>query len=82
MMVMLEKTFRELVKKNQLNKKNYTILKGFCDKHKIDFTSTLFPLAKADLLNSLGVPFFKVVTMNKNNLRLFFWKCNTSIFSI
>ena len=61
-------TLEEMVKKFSLSKKEHIILKEYCDNKKITFFSTPFSFEEVDMLNELKVPFFKVASMDLNNL--------------
>jgi sialic acid synthase SpsE len=59
-----------MVTKYYLREEQHWELKKFCDELNIDFCSTPFSPKEAELLNDLGVPFFKVASMDINNLVL------------
>ncbi len=63
-------SLKEMVTKYSLSKDQHLELKLYCDKVKIDFCSTPFSLEEADLLRELNVPFFKIASMDINNLSL------------
>jgi len=58
----------EMVEKFSLAKKEHIVLKEYCDKTKITFFSTPISPEEIDMLDELGVPFFKVASMDLNNL--------------
>ncbi len=58
----------EMVDKFSLSEREHIILKEYCDKEKITFCSTPIAREEIDLLDSIGVPFFKVASMDLNNL--------------
>lgn len=60
----------EMVDKYALSIEGHRELKRYCDEKNIAFCSTPFSEAEADLLDSLGVPFFKIASMDITNLRL------------
>ncbi|MBA7520022.1 N,N'-diacetyllegionaminic acid synthase [subsurface metagenome] len=59
-----------MVEKYYLNEDNHVILKKYCDEIGIDFCSTPFANEEVDLLNKIGVPFYKVASMDINNITL------------
>jgi len=61
-------TLEEMVEKFSLSKKEHVVLKEYCDAKKITFCSTPFTFEEIDLLKELEVPFFKVASMDLNNL--------------
>jgi sialic acid synthase SpsE len=63
-------SLREMVEKYYLRDFQHYILKEYCDKKGIVFCSTPFSEKEVDLLVDLGVPFFKVASMDINNIRL------------
>lgn len=63
-------SLREMVEKYYLRREQHYELKEYCDKTGIDFCSTPFAPEEADLLEDLGVPFFKIASMDVNNLAL------------
>lgn len=63
-------SLREMVEKYFLRDEQHLELKGYCDTLNIDFCSTPFSEKEADLLQDMHVPFFKVASMDINNLRL------------
>ena len=63
-------SLKEMVDKYYLREEQHYMLKEYCDKKGIDFCSTPFSEQEVDLLDSVGVPFFKVASMDVNNIRL------------
>lgn len=63
-------SLKKMVEKYYLDEENHILLKRYCDKLGIDFCSTPFANDEADLLNKLDVPFFKVASMDINNIPL------------
>ena len=63
-------SLREMVEEYYLRDDQHKELKAYCDKKGVDFCSTPFSEEETDLLNELNVPFFKVASMDINNLRL------------
>ncbi len=61
-------TLEEMVEKFSLSKEEHVILKKYCDRKKITFCSTPTTPEEVDMLNELKVPFFKVASMDLNNL--------------
>lgn len=61
-------TLEEMVEKFSLSKKEHIILKEYCDNKKITFCSTPTTPEEVDMLDELKVPFFKVASMDLNNL--------------
>lgn len=60
----------EMVDKYALSHEGHIELKKYCDEIGVDFCSTPFSEDEADMLEELGVPFFKVASMDITNLRL------------
>lgn len=63
-------SLKEMVEKYYLREDQHKELKEYCDKKSIIFSSSAFSNEEVDLLDSLGVPFFKVASMDVNNLAL------------
>jgi N-acetylneuraminate synthase len=61
-------TLEEMVEKFSLSKKEHIVLKEYCDRKKITFCSTPITPEEVDMLDELKVPFFKVASMDLNNL--------------
>jgi len=61
-------TLEEMVEKFSLSKKEHIVLKEYCDNKKITFCSTPTTPEEVDMLDKLKVPFFKVASMDLNNL--------------
>lgn len=58
----------EMLKRLELDVKDYGMLKSYCDKKKIMFLSSPFDLESIDLLNRLGLKIFKVPSGEITNL--------------
>ena len=63
-------SLEEMVEKYYLRKEQHFELRDYCIDKGIDFSSTPFSNDEVDLLNDLGVEFFKVASMDINNLPL------------
>jgi len=63
-------SLREMVSAYYLNFEQHRELKSYCDEIGIDFCSTPFSVEEADMLHELGVEYFKVASMDINNLYL------------
>lgn len=63
-------SLQEMVEKYYLREDQHYILKQYCDEKGIDFCSTPFSEEEADLLEKLDVPFYKVASMDIDNIRL------------
>lgn len=63
-------SLREMVDKYYLREEQHYLLKAYCDEKGVDFCSTPFSEKEVDLLDKVDVPFFKVASMDINNLRL------------
>lgn len=61
-------TLEEIVDKYHIGEEQHRELKEFCDKEGIDFISTPFSKFEVDLLVELEVPFFKIASMDLNNI--------------
>lgn len=61
-------SLKEMVEKYYLRPEQHFELKHYCDKKEIGFCSTPFSYAEADLLENMNVPFFKIASMDINNL--------------
>ena len=61
-------SLKEMVKKYALTDEQHKELKSFCDDNEIEFASSPFSKEEADLLNDLGVTFFKIASMDINYL--------------
>ncbi len=58
----------DMIKKLELNKNSHMGLIKFCEKESIQFLSTPFDLESIKLLDSLGVPLYKIPSGEINNL--------------
>ncbi|KAF1082725.1 MAG: N-acetylneuraminate synthase [Candidatus Rifleibacterium amylolyticum] len=63
-------SLREMVKAYYLRKEQHFELKKYCLKVGLDFCSTPFSYQEVDLLEELGVPFYKIASMDINNFDL------------
>ncbi len=63
-------SLREMVERYYLREDQHRELKEYCDKKGIVFCSSAVSSEEVDMLDSLGVPFFKVASMDVNNLGL------------
>ena len=63
-------SLKEMVEKYYLRPEQHHELKRYCDKIGIEFCSTPFSEDEADLLEELGVHFYKIASMDINNPRL------------
>lgn len=63
-------SLQEMVVKYYLREDQHFLLKQYCDEKGVDFCSTPFSIEEVDLLEKLNVPFYKVASMDINNLRL------------
>jgi len=61
-------TLEEMVEKFSLSKEKHIILKKYCDRKRITFCSTPTTPEEVDMLDEFKVPFFKVASMDLNNL--------------
>jgi len=63
-------SLEEMVEKYQLTPEQHLEVKKYCDKKCITFLSSGFSNAEIDLLADLGVPAFKIASMDVNHLPL------------
>jgi len=70
-------SLREMVEEYYLREEQHHELNEYCKSKGVDFCSTPFSEDEADLLMELNVPFFKVASMDINNLRLLRYLGNT-----
>jgi N-acetylneuraminate synthase len=63
-------SLKEMVDKYYLREEQHQMLKAYCDDIGVDFCSTPFSEQEVDMLEQMDVPFFKVASMDINNLRL------------
>ena len=61
-------SLKEMVKKYALTDEQHAELKDFCEANQITFASSPFSREEAKLLDNLGVPFFKIASMDINYL--------------
>jgi len=60
-------SLRAMVEKYYLRENQHWELKNYCDSIGIVFCSTAFSKREADLLEAMGVPFYKIASMDINN---------------
>jgi N-acetylneuraminate synthase len=60
-------SLREMVEKYYLTIEQHHELNIYCKEKKVDFCSTPFTNSETDLLSEIGVPFFKIASMDINN---------------
>lgn len=63
-------SLREMIDKYHLRKEQHMLLKDHCDRIGIEFCSTPFSKEEVDLLEELEVPFYKIASMDINNIVL------------
>lgn len=63
-------TLKEMVEKYYLTEEQHYELNDYCNSINIDFCSSPFASDEANLLQKINVPFFKVASMDINNLEL------------
>lgn len=63
-------SLQEMVEKYYLREEQHYELKAYCDLKQIDFCSTPFSEYEVDLLQKCEVPFFKIASMDINNIQL------------
>ena len=63
-------SLKEMVERYYLRPEQHIELKEYCDSVDIEFCSTPFSIEEADLLEKIGVPFYKIASMDINNERL------------
>ncbi len=59
-------SLKEMIQKYALTDDQHRELKKFCDNNEIEFASSPFSKKEADLLNEIGVSFFKIASMDIN----------------
>ncbi|MCC6181499.1 MAG: N-acetylneuraminate synthase family protein [Bacteroidia bacterium] len=69
-------SLKEMVDKYYLREEQHFELKNYCDTKEIDFCSTPFSEYEVDLLQKCDVPFFKIASMDINNLQLLSYVAN------
>jgi N-acetylneuraminate synthase len=60
-------SLREMVEKYHLTIEQHHELNKYCNEKMVDFCSTPFTNSETDLLSEIGVPFFKIASMDINN---------------
>jgi N-acetylneuraminate synthase len=63
-------SLREMVERYYLRPSQHMELKKYCDTSNIEFFSSAFSPEEVDLLEEIGVSFFKIASMDINNLEL------------
>lgn len=63
-------SLKEMVEKYYLRREQHHELKSYCDEVGIEFCSSPFSENESDLLEELGVNFYKIASMDINNPRL------------
>jgi len=63
-------SLKEMVEKYYLKEEQHYELKDYCNNKKVDFCSTPFSIEEVDLLQKCDVPFYKVASMDINNIQL------------
>jgi len=63
-------TLREMVRAYQLTPEQHELAQSWCRERGIAFASSVFSPEEADLLDALGVPFYKIASMDVVNLPL------------
>jgi len=61
-------TLEQMVEKFSLSRDDLIVLNEHCNSRNITFCSSAFSIEEVDLLDELNVPFFKVASMDLNNL--------------
>ncbi len=69
-------SFYDMLKKYELTKENFKILKGYCEKKGIIFLSTAFDNKALELLDLLQVPAYKIGSGDMNNFPLLKMICS------
>lgn len=63
-------TLREMVREYQFTPEQHRTIQEYCQDQDITFCSSVFSEQEADLLEDLDVPFYKIASMDINNLPL------------
>jgi len=63
-------SLKEMVEKYYLREEQHYELRDYCLDKNVDFCSTPFSIAEIDLLDKCEVPFYKVASMDINNVQL------------
>jgi len=61
-------TLEQMVENFSISKDDHIALKKYCVWKKITFCSSSFSFTEVDMLDELGVPFFKIASMDLNNI--------------
>lgn len=69
-------SLKQMVQRYQLSKEDHYELKKYCDEIGILFSSTPFSKAEVDLLEELNVQFYKIASMDVDNLELLKYVAN------
>ncbi len=71
-------SLKDMVTKYYLKTEEHKELKEYCDEIGIDFSSTPFSIEEVDLLNEVGVEYFKVASMDITNHALLTYIAKTN----
>ncbi len=63
-------SLKEMVEKYYLTEEQHYELKAYCDQLGLEFCSTPFSTQEADMLEKMDIPFYKIASMDINNLPL------------
>lgn len=63
-------TLREMVREYEFTPEQHREIQAYCAEQGIVFSSSSFSAEEADMLDEMGVPFFKMASMDINNLEL------------
>lgn len=63
-------SLKEMVEKYYLREEQHYELKEYCESKNVDFCSTPFSIEEVELLDKCDVPFYKVASMDINNVQL------------
>lgn len=63
-------TLREMIREYQFTPDQHRTIQKYCQEQDITFCSSVFSEQEADLLEELDVPFYKIASMDINNLPL------------
>lgn len=66
-------SLRDMVEKYYLREEQHWELKQYCDSIGIEFCSTPFSRKEVDMLEEMRVPFYKIASMDINNLDLLYY---------
>ena len=63
-------SLKEMIEKYYLREDQHYELRDYCKEKNVDFCSTPFSIAEIDMLDKCDVPFYKVASMDINNVQL------------